>query len=144
MLVQQHALGVAADADELPEPLALLREPRGRRVGAGDDAADAEVWMAPETLGAVPAEAGQAGDDVVARPHGGHIGTDRLDDTGALVPQDDGAVEGEAAVAVDDVQVAVADTRRRRTDEDFTAPRLVDVDRFDRERLAASPESRRP
>src|SRR2546427_2649692 len=58
VLVQQHALGVARDADELSERLALLRKSRRGRPRPGDDAADAEVRVPAEALLAAPAEAG--------------------------------------------------------------------------------------
>ena len=91
--MEQHALGVARDPDELPERLALLREPRRGGLGPGDDAADAEVRVPAEALLAASAEAGEAGHHVVARPQGRHVGAHRLDDAGALVPENDRAVQ---------------------------------------------------
>ena len=100
-----------------------------------DDAAGAEVRMAAEALRTGAAEAGQAGDDVIADPHRGDVLADRLDDAGALVAQHEGPIEREAAVAVDDVQIAVADAGGNGADQHLAAPRLVDVDLLDRQRL---------
>src|SRR5262249_23179718 len=109
VLVQQHALGVAADADELTERLAPLREPRRSGLRACDDATDTEIRMAGQTLRAASAETGQARYHVVAGPQRGHVGTDRLDDARALVAQDIGAIERKSSEAIDDVEVAVTD-----------------------------------
>src|SRR5947207_8766011 len=91
--------------------------------------------MSGEALRARPAESRQARDDVIAGAHGRDLGAHSLHDPGALVPEDERPVERVAPDAVDDVQIAVAHARRRRAHEDLTAPRLVDLDRFDRERL---------
>ena len=91
--------------------------------------------MAAEALRAVPAEPRQARHHVIARLHRRHVGAHRLDDTGALVAQHDRTVEREAALPIDDVQVAVAHARGRGADQHLTAPRLVDLDGLDRERL---------
>jgi hypothetical protein len=141
--VQQHALGVAADADELPEGLSLLREARRRRIAPGHDAAHAQVGMATQTLRAVPAEAGQAGHHVIARAHGRHLRSDRLHHTGALVAQDDRPIERVPRLALHDVEIAVADTRRRRPHEHLAARGLVDLDRLDRQGLVRLPEDSR-
>src|SRR5262245_2469897 len=140
VLVEQHALGVARDPDELPERLAFLREPRRGGLGPGDDPADAEVWVAAQTLLAASAEAGEAGHHMVARPQRRHVRAHRLDDARALVAQDDGAVQREAPHAVDDVQIRVAHTGRRGADEDLTSPRLVDLDRLDGQSLVDFPK----
>jgi hypothetical protein len=129
--VEEHALGVARDPDELAERLALLREPGRSGLGPGDDPADAEVRMAAEALLAASAESGEASNHVVARSQGRHVGAHRLHDAGALVAENDRAVQREPAHAVDDVQVRVANTGRRGPDEHLTAPRLVDLDRLD-------------
>src|SRR5262249_4638773 len=121
----------AADAGEGPEALAIVREPWGCRVGPGDGAADAEVRMAAQALRAAPAEAGEAGDDVIARAERRDLRADGLDHAGALVAKDDPAVERVARLPVDDVEVAVADARRDGADEDLAARRLVDLDRLD-------------
>ena len=68
---------------------------------------------------------------MVAHPHRGDVGTDRLDDAGALMPQHERAIEREAAVAIHHVQVAVADAGGDRAHQHLAAPGLVDVDRFD-------------
>src|SRR6185369_2048126 len=49
----------------------------------------------------------------------------------ALVAEHDAAVEGESAVSVDHVQVAVADAGGNGAYQDLAAERPVDVDRFD-------------
>src|SRR3989449_1078232 len=139
VLVEQHALGVAADADELSERLALLGEPRGPRLRTGDDTADAEVRVAGEALRAAPAEAGETGHHVIAGTQGGHLRAHRLDDAGALVAEDVWSIQRKPPEPIHDVEVAVADARRGGADEDLAAPRLVDVYRFDRQRLVDLP-----
>src|SRR4029453_13182499 len=140
VLVEQHALGVARDADELPERLAFLREPGRGGLGPGDDAPDAEVWMAAEALLAASAEPGEAGDHVIARPQGRHVGAHRLDDARALMSENDRTIQREAPHAVDDVQVRVAHAGRPGPDEDLTPPRLVDLDRLDGQSLVDFPK----
>src|SRR2546422_34273 len=70
-----------------------------------------------------------------AAPTRRHMGADRLDDAGALVPEDDRAVEREPANPVNDVQIAVTHPGRDGAYQDLAAPRLVDIDRLDRQRL---------
>ena len=53
----------------------------------------------------------------------------------ALVAQHDRPVEREAAEPVDDMQVAVAHAGRDGAHQHLAAPRLVDVDRLDRQRF---------
>jgi hypothetical protein len=60
--MQQHVRCVTRDIRELLEFLAILRQP----VLTADDAAGADVGMAAQALRTGAAEAGQAGDDVVA------------------------------------------------------------------------------
>ena len=91
--------------------------------------------MAAEALRAGAAEAGQAGDDVIAHPHRGDIVAHRLDDAGALVAEHERAIERETAVAVDDMQVAVADAGGDGAHQHLAAPRLVDVDLLDGQRF---------
>src|ERR1051325_3064001 len=135
ILMQQHLLGIAGDADELAKRRALLREARRRAVRAGDDAAGAEVGMSRKTLRAAAAKPGETGDDMVARAHGRDIGADRLDHAGAFVAEHDRPVEREAADAVDDVEIAVADPGRDGAHQDLAADGLIDIDRLDRQRL---------
>src|SRR5918994_3920738 len=73
---------------------------------------------------------------------GGDVGADRLHDTGTLVAQHDGPIERPAPLAVDDVQIAVADARGRGAHEHLAPPGLVDLHRLDRERLVDLPEDR--
>src|SRR5262249_33594058 len=142
VLVQQHALGVAADADELTERLASLREPRRSGLRTCDDATDAEIRMSRQTLRTASAETGQARHHVIAGTQRGHVGTDSLDHTRALVAEDIGSIERKSPEAIDDVEVAVTDAGRRGADQDLAAPRLVDLHGFDRERLVHFPEDR--
>ena len=65
----------------------------------------------------------------------GDIVAHRLDDAGALVAQHERAIHREAAVAVDHVQVAVADAGGDGAHQHLAAPRLVDVDLLDGQRL---------
>src|SRR5207248_641449 len=133
VLVQQHLLGIARDADELTERRAVLRQPRRRRLWPRDDAAGAQSGVARQALRAAAAKAGEAGNDMIARPHGRHVGADRLDDAGALMSEHDRPVEREAADAVDDMQIAVADAGRDGAHEHLAPQRLVHIDRFDRQ-----------
>src|SRR5205809_449955 len=84
------------DRDDLAEWRAVLRQPRRRRVGPGDDAAGAQIGVAGEALRTAAAEAGEAGDDMVAGPHRRDIRADRLDDAGAFMAEHDRPVEREA------------------------------------------------
>ena len=104
-------------------------------LGARDDAAGADVRMAAQALRAGAAEAGQAGDHVIAHPQRGDIGAHRLDDAGALVAEHERAIEREAAVAVDHVQVAVADAGGDGAHQHLAAPRLVDLHLLDGQRF---------
>ena len=97
--------------------------------------------MARQALRTAAAKARQAGDDMVTDPHRGHVGSGRLDDAGALVPEHDRPVEREAADAVDDMQVAVADAGRDGTDQHLAARWRVDIDRLDRQRLVRLAEN---
>ncbi len=99
--------------------------------------------MTVETLGAAAAESGQAGDDVIAGTHRRDVGAHRLDDARALVAEHDRTIEREPPDAVDDVQIAVAHTRRRGPHQHLAAPRLVDVDGFDGQRLLHLAKHRR-
>ena len=80
--------------------------------------------MSGEALRARAAESRQAGDDVIARPRRRHLGADRLHDPGA---EDERPVDRVPTDAVDDVQIAVTDARRRGAYEHLAAPRLVDL-----------------
>ena len=142
VLVQQHVVGVTADGGEQAQRLAVLRHARGGGIIARDDAAGAEIGMASEALRTGAAEAGQAGDDVIADAHGGDVLAHRLDDAGAFMAEQEGAVEREAAVAVDHVQIAVADAGGDRAHQDLAAPRLVDVHLLDRQRFVHLAEDR--
>ena len=59
----------------------------------------------------------------------------RLDDPGALMAEHNRPVEREPPLPVDDMQIAVTHPGRRGADQHLAAPRLVDVDRFDGQRL---------
>src|SRR4051794_18447246 len=96
--------------------------------------------MAAEALRAGAAEPRQAGNDMVADPQSGDIGAHRLDDAGAFVAEDEGAIEREAPEAVDDVQVAVADAGGDAAHQDLTAPRLVHLHLLDGQRLVHLPK----
>src|SRR5438128_926220 len=118
-----------------PQRLALLRQARWRRVRTCDEAADAEVGMAGKALRTAAAKPGEARHHVIAGAQRRDVGADRLHDAGTLVAEHDGAIERPAALAVDHVQVAVADAGGRRAYQDLAARRLVDLDGLDRERL---------
>src|SRR5262249_38581427 len=90
--------------------------------------------MPIEALCARSAESRETGHHVIARAQRRDVAADRFDHPGALVTEDDWAVERPAAEALDDMKIAMADARRRRANEHFTAPGLVDVDRLDGQR----------
>src|SRR5256885_16523111 len=91
--------------------------------------------MAGEALREAAAKPGEARYHVIAGPQRRDVGADHLHDAGALVAEHDGPIERPAPLAVDDVQVAVADAGGRRAHQDLAARRLVDLDGLDRERL---------
>ena len=91
--------------------------------------------MPAQALRAGAAEAGQAGDHVIAHPQRGDIGAHRLDDAGALVAEHERAIHREAAVAVDHVQVAVTDAGGDGAHQHLAAPRLVDLHLLDGQRF---------
>ena len=91
--------------------------------------------MAAEALRTGAAEAGQAGDDVIADPHRGDVRAHCLDHARTFMAQQERAIEREASVAVDHVQIAVADAGGDGADQHFAAPGLVDVDLLNRQRL---------
>src|ERR1700736_5894308 len=98
--------------------------------------------MPGEALWAVAAKARETSDDVIAGLDRRHLGADRLDDPRTLVAEHDRPVEREPALAVDDMQIAVAHPGRRGADQHLAAPRLVDLDRLDRQRLVHLAEDR--
>ena len=100
--------------------------------------------MAAQALLAASAEPGEAGDHVVARLDVRYVRAHRLDDTGALVAEDDGVRAAPALTdeVIDVVLVAVADAGGGGADEYFPADRVGDLDRLDRQRLVWPPEDR--
>ena len=123
ILVRQHALGGAGDAEELPDRRAFLGQPRRRGVCAGDEASGAEIGVPAEALLAAAAEAGKARDDVIARAQGDHVVTHRLHDAGALVPEHVWTVQRKPSDTVNDVEIAVAHPGRDGANQHFAAPR---------------------
>src|SRR5258708_19342817 len=122
-----------------------LRPPPGRRgAGRGDVPAGAQIRVAAEALRATAAEAGEAGDDMVARPQRRYIWADGFDDTGALVAEHDRPVERETADPVDDVQVAVADAGRDGAHQHLAAHGLVDIAPPHPQRPLSLPANRAP
>src|SRR5208282_1806547 len=126
---------IARNADELAQRLALLRQARGRPLGPGDESTSAQIRVARQALRAIAAEAREAGDDVIARLDRGHLAADRLDNPRNLVAEHDRPVERKSPLPVDDVKIAVTHTGRGGADQHLAAPWLVDVDRFNRQRL---------
>src|SRR5271165_2391710 len=100
--------------------------------------------MTGKALRATAAKAGEASDDVIAGFYRGYFGADRLHYPGTLVSEDDRVVEREPPNAVHDVKVAVAHASRHSADQHLAAPRLVDVHRFDRQRLVHLAKHRGP
>ena len=71
---------------------------------------------------------------MVAGPERRHLIADGFHDARPLVTEHDTAIEGETAVSVDHVQVAVADAGGHGADKDLATERLVDVDGLDAHR----------
>ena len=71
---------------------------------------------------------------MVARLDRRHLGPDRLDNAGALVPEHDRPVERKASDPIDDMQIAVAHAGRDGAHQHLARPRLVDLDLLDRQR----------
>jgi hypothetical protein len=92
--------------------------------------------MPRKALRATAAKTRKAGHHVIPRLDRGHIGANRLDDAGAFMAEHDRPVEREPPDTVDDMQIAVADAGGRRADQHLAPPRLVDLHRLDRQRLA--------
>ncbi len=128
-------LGVAADRGEGAEWPAVLRHSRRRLLVARDNAAGANIRMAAQALRAGAAEAGQAGDDMIADPHRCNIGAHRLDNARAFVAQHERAIEREPAVAVHHMQVAVTDTGSDGAHQHLATPRLVHLHLLDGQRF---------
>ena len=129
MFVQQHLFGVAAEVGELADGAAVPGEARFFVGAATQFGGAAEVGTPANAHFALPAEHGKAADHVVARLHVADLVTDGFDDAGWLVAENRG--RGQRVEAVNEVQVAVADTRRHGLDEYLVALRLVDVDILD-------------
>src|SRR5205823_1756460 len=123
------------NADELPEGLSLLREPRGGIVGTRDDTAGAQIRMPRKALRAIAAKTRKAGHHVIPRFDRRHIRADRLDDPRAFVAEHDRPIEREPSDTVDDVQIAVTDAGGRGADQHLAPPWFVDLHRLDRQRL---------
>src|SRR4029434_268068 len=133
VLMEEHALGEAADREGLFQRLAVLRQARRLRGAAGHEPSRTEIGMAAETLRAIAAEAGEAGHHVVTRPYGGDVLAHRFNNAGTLVAEDLRHVHVEAGVAVDDVQIAVAHASRHCADQHLASAWRVHVDGFDAE-----------
>ena len=139
VFMHQHLLGVRRKVGKLAHRLALERQPglfalaplRRRAVGAA-------VGMARHAIVAVAAENRETGDDVVAGLHIVDGLAHFLDDSGGFMAQYGGG--GKGVVAVDKVQVAVANTARDGAHQDFAIQRLVDLDVFDNQRLLGTIE----
>jgi len=89
--------------------------------------------MAGQALLARPAEHREARDHMIAGLHVRHQLADLLDDPGGLMSEH--GRRGIWVQPIDEVEVAVADTRRRRVHEHFARHRLIDVNLLDREWL---------
>jgi len=72
---------------------------------------------------------------MIARAHRGDVGADRFDDAGAFMAQHERAIQGEAAIAVHDMQIAVADAGGNGAHQHLAGARRVDVDGLDGERF---------
>ena len=72
---------------------------------------------------------------MIADPQRGDIGADRLDHAGAFMAQHERTIEREAPVAIDHVQVAVADAGGDSAHQHLAAPWLVDLHLLDGQRF---------
>src|SRR5229473_6160476 len=88
VLMEEHALGEAADREGLFQRLAVLRQARRLRGAAGHEPGRTKIGMAAETLRAIAAEAGEAGHHVVTRPYGGDVFAHCFNNASTLVAED--------------------------------------------------------
>ena len=79
---------------------------------------------------------------MVARREADHAGTDLLDDSRALVAEDDG--ERRRMDALRDMQVGMADAARRHADGQLACLRRIELEVLDDERLPERMEDGRP
>ncbi len=127
VLAHEHVLGEATQCHELVNGAAHVVQARGCVGSPGVVIGEAPVRLPGHAVRTVPAEHGQARDDVVTGPQVADTGADRLDDPGRFVPEDERHGEGHS-VAAQGVDVAVAHTGCNHADVDLADSRLVDVD----------------
>ena len=132
-------LGERRGAHEVPQRLAVAREPRGA-VGEVAEALlvadrDAAVGAVAEAVDALPALGGEERDHVVAGRDERDAVTDALDDAGTLVAEHAGRVAGRVG-AGGGVEVGVADAAGGEPDEHLARLRLGEIDLLDDERAA--------
>ena len=117
VLVHEQLLGEARQVHELEHGLIAAPQPRrARRIG-GQAHLVAEVRPAREAVAARAAEPADARDHVIAGLHVRDLRPDGLDDPGRLVPEDRG--HGARVLALHEVEIGVAQTRRGRLHEDL-------------------------
>jgi hypothetical protein len=109
-----------------------------RALGRHARAQRAEIGAAPPALVALAAGGHEREDDMVARLERLHARTGLLHDTRGFVPEDERERLGQ--VALDDVQVAVADAAGRDADEHLAFLRRGEVDLENLDRPARLPE----
>ena len=127
--VDEHLLGVRPEVEELGERFAPDREPRRVSRGPPRLVAFTEHGASCGAVATDSAESGHTGDDMVAWREVGHSDPYGLDDARRFVAGHAGQFGG--VVAVDKVQIGVANTDRTRADQDLTGFGIVDVDLFD-------------
>ena len=109
-------------------------------MGGPDRPRLAEMRPPGEAELAVAAEHREARDHVVAGLELRHVRADRLDEARRLVPQD--GRRRKRVVAVDEMQVGMADTARHRAHQHLAPEGLGDVDLLDGQRLLGTVEDR--
>ena len=121
----QRPLGEGADAEGGGEGRAVGQRHLLRGVVGGEAVPGPAAPAGP----AFAAHGPPVQDDEVARRQVRHAGADRLDDAGGLVPEEEGEVVVDAALAV--VQVGVAHAARLDGDDRLARPGVGHQDRLD-------------
>ena len=129
VLVHQHLLGEGRQVQVLVQVLALPAQALGHAGQLLDGRVAAHAHVAADAVLAIAAEHRQAGHHVVTGLELGHAIAHGLDHACGLVAQDGGHRRG--VLALDEVQVAVAQAGGLHAHQHLIAAWLVDLDIFD-------------
>jgi hypothetical protein len=130
-LRDDRVLGEGRRAHEVPQRLAVAEESR-RAVGKEAEALlvadrDASVRPRAQAMDALPAFGGEERDHVVAGPDERDVGPDRLDHSGAFVPEDARRVPGGIGPG-SGVEIGVTDAAGDEANECLPRLRLGEID----------------